>query len=188
MRRFAFLSDNIGYMRRIVCKKGGGFLYLHEQSIMSIVGARPAARAVLRGDEKHPGLRGYADFFPYRCGTVVIAELWGLPQDPGPCASNIFAMHIHATGDCTGDMDMSFSSAGGHYNPKNCPHPAHAGDMPPLFSNRGYAWQGFYTDRFAPSEIMGRSVIIHAKRDDFTTQPSGDAGDRIGCGVILGLR
>lgn len=35
---------------------------------------------------------------------------------------------------------------------------------------------------------MGRSVIIHAKRDDFTTQPSGDAGDRIGCGVILGLR
>ena len=85
-------------------------LYLHEQSIMSIVGARPAARAVLRGDEKHPGLRGYADFFPYRCGTVVIAELWGLPQDPGPCASNIFAMHIHATGEicrrclATGDM------------------------------------------------------------------------------------
>ena len=108
MRRFAFLRDNIGYMRRIVCKKGGVLLYLHEQSIMSIIGARPAARAVLRGDEKHPGLRGYADFFPYRCGTVVIAELWGLSQDPAPCASNIFAMHIHATGDCTGYMDMSF--------------------------------------------------------------------------------
>lgn len=60
--------------------------------------------------------------------------------------------------------------------------------MPPLFSNRGYAWQGFYTDRFTPWEVMGRSVIIHAKRDDFTTQPSGDAGDRIGCGVIRGLR
>ena len=83
---------------------------------------------------------------------------------------------------------MSFASAGGHYNPKNCPHPAHAGDLPPLFGNQGYAWQGFYTERFIPDDVVGKAVIIHGQRDDFTTQPAGDAGSRIGCGVIRAYR
>ena len=153
-------------------------------STLSALRARPAAQASVKGDAGHPKLHGTIRFIPYRSGTIILAELWGLPYDNAPCAPNIYAMHIHAAGDCTGNMDMSFANAGGHYNPKNCPHPAHAGDLPPLFGNQGYAWQGFYTERFTPGDVVGKAVIIHGQRDDFTTQPAGDAGARIGCGVI----
>ena len=158
-------------------------MYVSKQpSVVGRVSARPDARAIVKGNAAHPNLSGYVDFYRHKDGVVLLTELWGLPYDATPCANNIFAMHIHATGDCAGDM--SFSSAGGHYNPGNCPHPAHAGDLPPLFSNHGYAWQGFFTDRFTVPEIIGRAIIIHGQRDDFTTQPAGDAGQRIGCGVI----
>ena len=71
-----------------------------------------------------------------------------------------------------------------HYNPRGCPHPAHAGDFPPLLANRSYALQVFLTDRVTLSEIIGRTVIIHAEPDDFTTQPGGSAGKKIACGQI----
>lgn len=145
---------------------------------------RPQARAQMRGDAQHPQLRGTVSFYACSRGTVVLAELWGLPYDASPCAPNIFAMHLHAGGSCDGHDAMAFSDAGGHYNPDGCAHPAHAGDLPPLFGNRGYAWQGCYTERFTPQEVIGKTVIVHARRDDFTSQPAGDAGERIGCGVI----
>lgn len=150
--------------------------------------ARPAARATIQGDMAHQNLHGTVDFFPYQQGTLVLVRMRGLPDDPDPCAPNIYAMHIHAGGDCGGDMQMPFSGAGGHYNPNDCPHPAHAGDMPPLFGNRGYAWQSYYTERFTPREVLGKTVIVHGQRDDFSTQPAGDAGSRIGCGLIQSYR
>ena len=161
---------------------------LQHMSALSILRGRPAAEANVRGDAAHAKLHGTVRFFPYRSGAIVLAQLWGLPYDPAPCAENIYAMHIHAGGDCAGGMQTPFSGAGGHYNPDNCPHPAHAGDLPPLFGNRGYAWQGFYTERFTPGELIGRTVVIHGQRDDFTAQPAGDAGGRIGCGVIRASR
>lgn len=157
-------------------------------SALSAIRARPAAQASVRGDAGHPKLHGAVRFFLYRGGTIVLAEFWGLPYDSAPCAPNIYAMHIHAAGDCSESMDMPFASAGGHFNPQNCPHPAHAGDLPPLFSNQGYAWQAFYTERFTPDDVVGKAVIVHDQRDDFTTQPAGDAGARIGCGVIRAYR
>ncbi len=153
-------------------------------SVASALSMHPAAHADIRGDAGHSGLRGAVRFYPYKSGSIVLAELWGLPHDAAPCAPNVYAIHIHAGGDCSD----GFMGAMGHYNPKNCPHPAHAGDMPPLFGNRGYAWQGFYTERFTPREVTGRTVIIHSERDDFTSQPAGDAGGRIGCGVIRAYR
>ena len=158
------------------------------KSIRFPFGARPAARARIRGDAAHPQLHGVAEFFPCRNGTLVFAEVWGLPYDPARCAPNIYALHVHAGGGCTGTPDAHFSGAGGHDNPKDCPHPAHAGDLPPLFGNRGYAWQGVYTERFTPAGVVGKTVIVHGQRDDFTTQPAGDAGARIGCGVITAVR
>ena len=89
-------------------------------------------------------------------------------------------MHIHQFGDCSGD----FSKTGEHYNPENNLHPSHAGDLLPLFGNQGYAWSAFYDKRFTINEIIGKSVIIHSDPDDFTTQPSGNAGTKIGCGEI----
>ena len=119
------------------------------------------------------------------CGkrALMVAEFRGLPYDAAHCAENIFAMHIHAGGSCAGDGG-AFSAAGGHFDPSGCPHPAHAGDLPPLFSNRGYAFSAFYTERFSVQDIIGRTVIVHGRRDDFTSQPAGDAGSRIGCGLI----
>ena len=153
-------------------------------SVVSAMSARPAARASIKGGAEHPKLHGTMSFYPYRNGAIVLAELGGLPYDSAPCAPNVYAIHIHAGGGCSGD----FFDAGGHYNPDNCPHPAHAGDMPPLFGNRGYAWQGLYTERFTPKEVVGKTVIVHDRRDDFKTQPAGDAGGRIACGVIRAYR
>ena len=58
------------------------------------------------------------------------------------------------------------------------------GDLPPLLGNNGYAWTAFFDKRFTIDEIIGKSIIIHNMRDDFTSQPSGDSGTKIGCGVI----
>lgn len=77
-----------------------------------------------------------------------------------------------------------FANAMAHYDPEGCPHPYHAGDMPPLFGNNGFAFSAFITDRFSIREIIDKTVIIHSAPDDFMTQPSGNSGAKIACGVI----
>ena len=63
-------------------------------------------------------------------------------------------------------------------------HPQHAGDLPPLIANDGYVWMVFYDSFLTLPMIVNRSVVIHQNPDDFTTQPSGNAGEKIACGVI----
>lgn len=60
--------------------------------------------------------------------------------------------------------------------------------MPPLFGSSGYAYLAFFTNRFTVPEILGRTVVIHDIPDDFTTQPAGNAGMKIACGVIQAIR
>lgn len=141
----------------------------------------PQAVAQIRGNQENPHLMGMVKFFntPYG-GVLVEAEISGLPDSSSPNESDFFAMHIHENGDCT----LPFDKVGEHYSSVKEEHPYHSGDMIPLLSNQGYAWMAFYDKRFTVSEIMGRSVIIHAGHDDFITQPSGNAGTKIGCGVI----
>lgn len=79
---------------------------------------------------------------------------------------------------------MSLKMLGTHYNPKSCNHPEHAGDLPPLFENNGYAYISFLTNRFTVKEIIGKVIIIHDMPDDFTTNPSGKSGEKIACGKI----
>ena len=57
-------------------------------------------------------------------------------------------------------------------------------DLPPLFGSRGYAFSVFLTDRFLLSEVIGKTVIIHENSDDFTSQPSGNAAEKLACGVV----
>ena len=85
---------------------------------------------------------------------------------------------------CTGNVNDEFSNTLGHYNPNNCKHPYHAGDMPPLFENSGYAYLSFLTNRFHIKDIIGKTVIIHDMPDDFRTDPSGSSGNKIACGII----
>lgn len=81
----------------------------------------------------------------------------------------------------------TFPNAGTHYNPFECPHPYHAGDMPPLFGANGYAFLTFVTSRFTVNDIVGKTIIVHSEPDDFSTQPSGNAGEKIACGVIVSI-
>ena len=74
--------------------------------------------------------------------------------------------------------------SGSHYNPKNCAHPFHAGDLPPLLENNGYAYMSVLVNKFKINDIIGKVLIIHDMPDDFTSQPSGNSGSKIACGKI----
>ena len=101
-------------------------------------------------------------------------------------------LHIHEAGDCSSGDGMS---AKGHFNPHGKPHGAHtsgerhAGDLPSLRANKqGRANIQIDLDMISvtpgPASIIGRGLIVHADPDDFKTQPTGNAGARIACGVI----
>lgn len=110
-------------------------------------------------------------------GVRIDAHITGLPANE----AGFYAFHIHERGNCSGD----FSEAGGHYNPGGVRHPLHAGDFPMLLATRsGQAWLSFVTTRFTVRDVIGRAVIIHMGKDDYTSQPAGAAGDRVGCGTI----
>lgn len=144
----------------------------------------PNATANIKGAPNYPNVKGVAYFWQTKWGVIFSAEVRGLPDPGGNCDWPVFALHIHEGGSCTGNAQDPFANAGQHYNPENCPHPAHAGDLPPLFSNQGFAWCAVLTDRFQVSQVAGKTLIIHSMRDDFTSQPSGDAGEKIACAVI----
>lgn len=147
----------------------------------------PTAFAKITGTADFPSITGGVTFYQVNGGSLVAAEIWGLPESSNPCASNIFAFHIHEGSSCSGNAKDPLANTGGHLNPHSCPHPSHAGDMPPLFASKGYAWVSFLTGRFSPEEVIGHTVIIHDQPDDFTTQPSGNAGKKIACGVIQAI-
>ena len=154
--------------------------------LISMLRRRPTAIAKIRGSDAYPGLRGEVLFYNVPYGVFVVADIAGLPISAGPCAQRIFGLHIHSRSMCEGQVGEPFAMAGGHYNPGNCPHPYHSGDLPPLFGAGNRAFSAFVTDRFKISEVIGRTVILHAAPDDFTTSPAGNAGARIACGVIRG--
>ncbi|MBO0902345.1 superoxide dismutase family protein [Jiella sonneratiae] len=104
------------------------------------------------------------------------------------------AFHIHEKGVCEGD----FKSAGGHFNPAKIEHGylsktgPHAGDMPDVVATNGVAKVSVFNPGVTLSEgdaplddADGSALVVHADADDYASQPSGDAGDRIGCGVIF---
>ena len=147
------------------------------------------AMATMTGSIYAPHLYGNIYFYSVEGGTEVFAEVWGLPMykpaTNGDAPIGPFGFHIHEKGIChvIDPMDP-FQSAGGHYNPYNQPHGNHAGDFPVMFSNDGYARMSFFTDKFKPADIIGRSVLLHQNPDDFRSQPSGDSGKRMACGII----
>ena len=148
---------------------------------------QPAAVADIRGSAEYPGIRGRVLFYPTVQGIVVVTRVWGLPAVAGKCGRPVYACHIHSGGDCSGNKDDPFANAGTHFNPDGCEHPYHAGDMPPLFANGGFAFSAFLTNRFSISDILGKTVIVHSAKDDFTTQPAGNSGRKIACGSIVAV-
>ena len=145
---------------------------------------KPNSAADISGGENYPGIRGRVIFRQQKNGVLVTADIYGLPTGETGCDSGVFGFHIHEGEDCGSNGQEPFSNTKGHYNPGDCPHPYHAGDLPPLFENDGYAYMSFLTNRFTATEIIGRTVVIHLKTDDFHSQPSGNSVDKIACGVI----
>ncbi|MBD5170178.1 MAG: superoxide dismutase family protein [Oscillibacter sp.] len=152
--------------------------------LSSVLRGRAQAAACIAGSENYPDISGTVRLYQTREGVVVCAEIYGLPHTDLPCHGQIFGFHIHKGTDCEGTMDDPFADAMSHFNPEDCEHPYHDGDLPPLFGNNGTAVCAFLTNRFSVDEVIGRTVIIHDHPDDFTTQPSGNSGTKIACGVI----
>ena len=137
----------------------------------------PRAIAWLHGGAEYPAVRGIVKFWQRHDGTMVEAELFGLPGTE----TGFFAFHIHEGGNCRGE---GFPNSGSHFNPGRTEHPNHAGDLPPLLGDFGKAYMKVLTGRFRVEEVIGRTVIVHDGPDDFHTQPAGNAGRKIACGVI----
>lgn len=155
------------------------------QELFSLLSAcEPEALARIRGSQSYPALSGTALFYPFWDGTLVFVYLTGLPASKEICEAKLCAFHIHEGESCSGTLENPFSDAGSHFNPDNCPHPQHAGDLPLLLSNHGTAFQILYTDRFTPQQVLGKTAIVHLNADDYHTQPSGNAGIMIACGEI----
>lgn len=144
-------------------------------------GEKPAAVAEIKGSRVYGSISGKVEFYATYGGTIVIAEIHGIPEE---IENDFLGFHIHSGSSCTGNAEDPFADAGLHYNPKNLSHPDHAGDLPPLLGSKGTAWMAIYTNRFYPEDVIGKTVIIHSKPDDFRTQPSGDSGVKIACGEI----
>lgn len=120
-------------------------------------------------------------------GVRISGALEGLKPD------SEFGFHIHEKGDCSAP---DASSAGSHFNPGGKPHghpergEHHAGDMVNIRSDAEGAAQvdalvnGVTFQDGGPTDVFGKAIVVHAKPDDYTTQPSGGSGDRIACGVI----
>lgn len=126
--------------------------------------------------------------FTVRNGSLQLAgTIVGL--EPGA-----HGFHIHEMGDCSAP---DASSAGGHYNPRNDPHgspedmstPHHVGDLGNLTASEEGTAEIDVTHNdlqlSGPESLIGKALIVHAGQDDLETQPSGDSGDPVGCGVIV---
>lgn len=144
----------------------------------------PRATARIKGIEEYENIRGVVSFYQTNRGVIVNVELTGMPYDEERCATNFYGFHIHEGSSCTGNREDPLKNVGAHYNPVNCMHPSHKGDLLPLISNNGYVWQNFLISTFKVEEIIGRTVVIHSQRDDFKTQPAGDSGKKIACGEV----
>ncbi|MCI9104799.1 MAG: superoxide dismutase family protein [Lachnospiraceae bacterium] len=154
------------------------FLHILEEN-------RPQAIAWLQGGSDYPQISGLVKFYDTPYGGILIeTELFNLPNISIPGSTSFYALHIHEYGDCS----QNFSKTGEHYNPDDQPHPWHSGDLLPLLGNQGYAWDAFYDKRFQIKDILNRSVILHKNSDDFITQPSGNSGQKIACGIIRSNR
>ena len=149
----------------------------------TFAGGHAKVKAAIKGSEGQD--HGIVEFYGVPGGVLMDAQLKGLP--PGE-----HAFHIHANGSCAPD----FKAAGGHFNLKGVEHGLgvgkHAGTNPNIHvpANGSLRIEILNTKVSlgggSDNDILNKSIIVHAKGDDYKSQPSGAAGPRIACGVIEG--
>jgi Cu-Zn family superoxide dismutase len=147
------------------------------------------AQAVLQPARETPGFSGTVTFTATGGEVHVVADVAGVTP-PGN-----HGFHVHENGKCERDpAGKDFTTAGGHFNPAGAPHACpdaashHAGDLGNIViqaDGRGHL--DVTTSALSLSgatSVIGRSLILHSAADDCTTQPTGNAGGRLACGVI----
>jgi Cu-Zn family superoxide dismutase len=155
------------------------------EAMQSMWGGGVKATANLQ-PTKGSTVRGTVNFEQRGDKVRVAADVSGLRPN------GEFGFHVHELGDCSSGDGMS---AKGHFNPHGKPHgragapERHAGDLPSIkAAKNGRAKLDVTLDGISigsgPGNIIGRGLIIHADPDDYKTQPTGNAGARIACGVI----
>lgn len=147
-----------------------------------------SATATLQGAPEDTDFKGTITFTPEGDGVRVVAHLEGVDTD------GQHGFHVHETGECThGEGSKHFTSAGSHFNPAGVEHacpptePRHAGDLGNIEVTNGAGHVEASTTLLSlsgPNSVVGKAIILHAKADDCKTQPTGDAGDRLACGVV----
>jgi Cu-Zn family superoxide dismutase len=151
-------------------------------------GAPASAQATLQPAKDTPGFSGRVIFYQAGSQVRVVADVTGV-SPPGN-----HGFHVHENGKCERDPGKDFATAGGHFNPAGTPHACpdaashHAGDLGNIVINAdGTGHVDVTTSALSlsgASSVVGRAVILHAAPDDCTTQPTGNAGGRLACGVI----
>ena len=147
---------------------------------------RPDASAVVDLQAtKGNAVSGSLRFEQFGNKVHVSGEVRGLKPD------GEHGIHVHEKGDCSSGDGVS---AGGHYNPHGTMHgrhghgPHHVGDLPSLMGDaNGVAKVDFDTTALSitgPAGVLGKGVIVHRDADDYKTQPAGNSGPRVACGVI----
>lgn len=147
----------------------------------------PDAIALIQGSEDASSITGEVLFYQLNSGVYIKAYIVGIPKTSSNGEEVRFhGFHIHERGNCSLDTSSDpFPSTGSHYNPQNKSHPFHAGDLPPILSANGVGILSVFTNAFTVTDILSRSIVLHDSPDDFATQPSGNSGKKIACGVII---
>ena len=178
--------------------------YLHPYALASRLVTQAEFAAFVEGGGYQNPMLWLAEGWDWRAAQGLNHPLyWHRPGGDGPWQvftlaglqpGATHALHVHEFGDCSAP---DATSAGGHFNPGQQPHgdratggPHHAGDIPNQTAGDNgeaavdQALAGLEIASGGANDIVGKGVIVHAQADDYTTQPTGNAGGRIACGVI----
>lgn len=184
VRRRGVVSPMNDTSLRAFLTAGASAVLLSGFSLQNAVAEEPTKAIAVLSAASGSSVSGTVTFTKSGEGVSVLAEVSGLK--PGK-----HGFHVHEFGDCSA---KDAASAGGHYNPTNDPHAGHdaekrhVGDLGNLEADASGKARLELKDKVlklsGDNSIIGYAVIVHEKADDLKTQPAGDAGGRVACGVV----